>query len=139
MGCDIHIAVQVKNNDEWFTIIHPMGAYNCRNYRLFAILAGVRNAFDIIPISQPKGLPEGFIEQEHYPFWIGDHSFSFLTLQEIKNYDWGKKLKFGEIEEESTYKEICGSFFEWLDGLKEFTRLDYTPDDHLRLVFGFDS
>lgn len=67
MGCDIHVVVQRKTPDGWEDI--PLGAtrkdrwdhpLEWRNYEGFAVLANVRNRQDIVPISDPRGLPEDF-------------------------------------------------------------------------------
>jgi len=113
MGTDIHVAMQAKKNGEWETIPHQ---YNeDRHYFLFAWLADVRNGYGfagvrthnpIVPISQPRGLPEDlnlddgdslsiadvsmmgrrgeWLEPGEAPsIWMGDHSHSWLTADEI--------------------------------------------------------
>jgi len=74
--------------------------YDIRNYDLFAILADVRNGRGFasiktgegfVPICEPKGLPKDVSEfiREQSDRWDGDgHSHSFLTVQELKDYDW---------------------------------------------------
>lgn len=86
--------------------------YKDRNYDCFAILANVRNGtgFGGIqtgagykPIALPRGLPGDLSEEldqddvfdkegERKPgkFWLGDHSFSHLTLLELLRYDWNQ-------------------------------------------------
>lgn len=64
--------------------------YACRNYLLFAILANVRNHWDIKPISKPKGVPEDVTEEvkRECEYWDCDgHSHSYLTLTELLNFD----------------------------------------------------
>lgn len=85
MGCDIHLAVEVRNGDGvWRRALPPEEVrdpwlveqaeerpddpyyakrvevtwFDDRNYNLFAILAGVRNNFDFEPIAEPRGLPD---------------------------------------------------------------------------------
>lgn len=83
MGCDIHLHTEVKINGKW----HHYGCPNImRSYRLFAMLAGVRNYDDIEPIAQPRGLPVDATELtkldcEH---WDADgHSHSWIGSSEI--------------------------------------------------------
>lgn len=83
MGCDIHLAVEVRRNGAWqreaivpepfrdpwfvksaeeapgsfYTKWAERQWYHDRNYEVFAILAGVRNSGYITPISEPRGLP----------------------------------------------------------------------------------
>lgn len=60
-----------------------------RNYRLFSILADVRNSWDIEPIAEPRGLPE----DTTCDFWLGDHSHSWLSLRELIEHDWDQVFK----------------------------------------------
>ena len=103
MGCDIHIYVEKKVNGKWeciddlkkdedgFFEIKGEEIYHGRNYILFALLANVRNYSGVEPISEPKGLPVDLSDQvkEISDIWIGNsHSHSYLTLQELLNYDF---------------------------------------------------
>lgn len=93
MGTDIH-AVFVRNTETGYEFIESKWEQH-RCYRLFAWLANVRNGFGfagvythepIEPISNPRGFPQGFNVDEyedHTGNWLGDHSFSHLTLDEI--------------------------------------------------------
>lgn len=63
--------------------------YDNRCYDLFALLAGVRNRNNIIPISEPKGIPENISEEikEELEVWEYDgHSRSYYTLAELNEY-----------------------------------------------------
>ena len=65
MGTDIHIVVEIYKDHGWhLTDIVPS---QDRNYRAFAVLADVRNGYGfagfstgdaVIPISEPRGLPD---------------------------------------------------------------------------------
>lgn len=95
MGCDIHAVWQAKKDGKWIDV--PSKYDEDRDYELFAWLAGVRNRFDIKPIDQPRGLPEDFeMESGYHPDpsgiseytrdgarWMGDHSFSWFTADEL--------------------------------------------------------
>lgn len=108
MGCDIHEWVEVRVGGKW-----EMTDVNLdvgRNYDLFGMLADVRNGRGFagvdtgdgfVPIlgreSPTRGIPldaspEYAAEVEN---WGGDgHSHSWLTLAELKAYDWhGQKTK----------------------------------------------
>lgn len=150
MGCDIHVAAEVRQGRKW-TRVFPQRSmlddwmqecadeakakrargeslngmdryylkaekeewYSSRNYNLFSVLADVRNGVRgnsflfrepatghyIPPIDAPRGLPKNMSAElrraireadhdsdEH--FYIGDHSFSYLTLRELQEYDW---------------------------------------------------
>jgi hypothetical protein len=121
VGCDIHLAVERRNESgQWERVLPTEEAripwlvekadegakwamravgvtwFDERNYELFAILAGVRNRFDIEPISLPRGLPDDLSDEaralDNYDgddgdVYLGDHSQSWLTVKEILDYD----------------------------------------------------
>lgn len=120
MGTDIHGVWQKKTQTGWEDIASN---YNeNRHYQLFSILAGVRNGFGfagvptgdkVVPIANPRGLPNDFelakeVEHKDLPHpshivpevsmlapwlrsfreetpyvWMGDHSYSWLGGEEI--------------------------------------------------------
>lgn len=64
-----------------------------RNYNRFAILAGVRNAYDY-DFGEPKGLPDDVslvIKMLDDQFGEG-HSHSWITLHELLDFNWEEKL-----------------------------------------------
>ena len=81
MGCDIHVTLESKDDDEWWSL--GAGMVLDRNYRTFANLAGVRG--DGPP---PKGLPDKI----SWMAWDkgggkeslegGFHSHSWSTIEE---------------------------------------------------------
>lgn len=95
MGTDIHGKLQRKNYEGKWVDIGPIPLR--RNYRLFAALADVRNGYGfagvethepLTPIAEPRGLPEDVAGWDY-----GDHSFSWLSIKEILEYDgWDKPL-----------------------------------------------
>ena len=104
MGTSIRSLIECKNNEdghwkaiEWEVIED--------NYRLFSILANVRNWDDIKPISQPRGLPDDLDPErkripgdlDHTPMNSREHvtyfnkiSCSYYTLKDIKEYEIGR-------------------------------------------------
>lgn len=104
MGCDIHIFLERKNQDNcWVdSMIYEHDRYENgfqplsempRNYTLFATLAGVRG-YD--PIVYPKGIPED-CSQEYKKLcddWGSDgHSHSYFTLRELLNAEQKCKIE----------------------------------------------
>lgn len=81
---------------------HP---YQNRNYDLFAILANVRNGVGFAGvdtgdgfkcIAHPKGIPDDAskdYKQLVKNYGEGGHSHSYLTLEEIDNFDWSQTTK----------------------------------------------
>ena len=115
MGTDIHCQLEYKKNGKWYWALanlpeeldresfNPLN-FN-RSYNLFAILANVRNGYGFAgcdtgdeynPISEPKGLPEDISEElkkyHEENEILGDHDFSYLTKDELENYDWEQKI-----------------------------------------------
>jgi hypothetical protein len=112
MGTDIHGRLQAKyqGSKGW----SDLGEIeNDRNYCVFSMLADVRNGFGfagaktyepLVPISEPRGFPEDFdvvddsviLESWGQPkieYWMGNHSFSWLTVAEILAWEgWSKDL-----------------------------------------------
>lgn len=112
MGTDIHVATEAKTNGKWvcldrFKIEDDGWCHQCftavdigRDYDVFAILAGVRNGSGfagcdtgdaVIPISEPKGIPEDVSPeiQAWSDRWGADgHSHSWLTTSEIIAHDF---------------------------------------------------
>ncbi len=136
MGCDIHMYAEVRKNGVWekvgdvfenpyydperptrtdsngytWNAKYIDKPYDDRNYRLFAILANVRNDDDWQPISMPRGIPKD-ISQEiktRVDDWNGDgHSHSFFTLKELLEFDWDKVVgKTTRMVHEDTYKKF---------------------------------
>jgi len=107
MGCDIHLFVEKKEKDGW-KFIKDIDTDIGRDYRLFSVLAGVRNTTKAIPISLPKGIPNDVSDAVHENIdqcsFLGDHSHSFLTLEEILNFNWDQKHVFNKIVNENEFK-----------------------------------
>ncbi|WP_149023384.1 hypothetical protein [Listeria aquatica] len=123
MGADIHLFVEKKNQDnEWKAVLYEDGSYDglydVRNYSVFAILADVRNGYGFAggdigdafnPVSFPKGIPYNASEEflKVRETWdIDGHSDSYLTLKELRDFNWDQKtMKRGFVDEEG-YKEF---------------------------------
>lgn len=110
MGCDIHVTFQKKVGASWIDIEHKYEEN--RHYQLFGWLANVRNGYGfagcttsqpIEPLSEPRGFPKDFevttgdehpmpswfnneIDEDNpHSKWMGDHSHSWLSADEILN------------------------------------------------------
>ena len=57
MGCDIHIATEIRKDEKWTYVPEIPETLKDRNYNVFAALAGVRDSWNTC-IFQPKGVPE---------------------------------------------------------------------------------
>lgn len=119
-----------SNREGQWTVAGELGN---RNYLRFAILANVRNGHGFAgvftheplePIAEPRGLPKDLEtppyerpqymdefykehpehDDEEEEFWFGDHSFSWVTLREMMDYDYDHELQEGGIVDIGTYK-----------------------------------
>lgn len=164
MGCDIHLFVEKKievkdgferkgywlsidkwtkneyffhypNEPEWHVSVEDE-MYSTRNYVLFAILASVRNYFDIQPISIPRGLPRDVTPEikklSDYEGADG-HSHSWLLLDEILNFDWDKT--FTDDGQTYSYCDFCRDFIEVF--IPRLLKID--EPEKIRIVFWFDN
>lgn len=114
MGCDIHDCTEVYENGHWEKA--DISSYSGRNYNLFAILANVRNGVGFAnvktgggfnPIASPKGIPSDCCDE--FRAWADDygidgHSHSYLTVQELLDYDWTQVTQQSGTVSEETYK-----------------------------------
>jgi len=109
MGCDIHMAVEVKRGGKWTFADVPV--YGNRNYDLFGMLANVHNGHGFAGvvtgegwpvISEPRGFPAD-ADPETLEHANGDHSASWLLAAEVLDYFKAKhaSMKCGVI----TYAE----------------------------------
>lgn len=158
MGCDIHTLIEVKVDGKWTPFKEQifvdqfekpsMEPFDWRSYRMFGVLAGVRNYSAIPPIKVPIGLPKDF-NNDDPELWIGDHSFTWYYLKELLEFDWDKECEDRRVSMEiapgetcelgqgvkTTYREMVGErFFRDLRIMKE--RFD---PENTRIIIGFDS
>jgi len=148
MGCDIHMYPEVKKGDKWEFVYKykpddfwkeddcPKDranyyAWEDRYYYLFAILADVRNAWDLKPIAEQRGLPidvsDGTAKE-----WEDDgdgHSHSWLSLKELLDFDWKKAFS----ETKSPFDNEA-TVLKWIEKLKELG-----DPENVRVVFWFDN
>ena len=105
--------------------------YTDRCYPVFSVLAGVRQGYaedgdTVWPmISPPRGLPEDHTAGDE---WLGDHSFTWLMLDEVLDYPW-----------EANKVERSGHFLSRMKYLSEVAASKGFSPDNVRLVFGFDN
>lgn len=129
MGCDIHTLVQVKHNNEWVTV--GVNVADDRSYLTFGALAGIRDR-TVKPIAEPRGLPEDLNSFYKDSGMLGEHSFSWLTVDEINSYiydvinDYDNQL--------TTNLEVL------IETIADCLPWDANvPMENVRFVFGFDS
>lgn len=123
MGCDIHNYLEEKIDGKWQLLdkwsegkdgfIHIDECIDIdRDYDLFAVLADVRNYYDFIPISAPKGLPNdcsSILLKYEYESNYGFHNYSWLTYSEILKY-W-QDLHYKYVKKEGWVTKKDYDFF----------------------------
>jgi hypothetical protein len=165
MGCDIHGMMEAKNTDGYY--VNRGDPEIGRNYEMFAVLANVRNSYDLHPIDVPRGKPGNMCEELSalHEAWEGDaHSHSWVTLKDLKNFDLRQEFNDSHLvlnrDETGKITETCaGTTGEhmglvghrvvfglwglscWLDFLcrMELAKLPGNTDDDVRYVFFFDN
>lgn len=134
MGTDVHGVLQARYGGDagfWHEVCEMESG---RNYRLFAALAGVRNGFGfagvpthrpIKPIDEPRGWPEDFnlqsIGHTDSDPWLGDHSFSWLALDEVADWEgWDQPLEqcgFIARDQYQTWDRVSPPVGGWSGGI----------------------
>lgn len=171
MGCDINAVIETRRIVDWSDTFQPWRIADepeiNRSYELFAFLADVRNDDGILPIAEPKGVPED--TSEVTSAWIeyngsDGHSHSWLTLAELKAADLDQtyydnrlithrdaagritgtcRATTGHHEGPVGYSKLFAVF-----GRRDWDRLladmetckhDGQTDEDVRLVFWFDN
>ena len=150
MGCDIHYMVQIqtspgiwKNRPDW-------KFFDGRSYNLFGVLANVRNYGELPYISDPRGFPEDvelddtICAYEILGRWLGDHSFTYLTLAELLSFDYDQKCfnkRDLQTEPEPLRDYLPDEYFVNLKQLEyemKYCGNNLTPHD-VRILIGFDN
>jgi preprotein translocase subunit SecE len=131
MGCDIHLYIEKKSRGIWkpFDQIPREDYPDERNYNVFALLAGVRGQYKKVYFPN-RGIPvDTSYRDKNGPevdsfIWLGDHSFTYATIHELKKVNWQKYLE---------YEPQFARF------LKQYFPLTSFGDKNIRILMGFDS
>jgi hypothetical protein len=127
VGCDIHSVVEIFDAYDGWTRLeravfkHPFynenrpidqwntpytsQPFQIRDYDLFALLADVRNYDGIVPICEPRGVPE-----DASAYWKdyaddGDiHSVTWFTLPELLAANWIQTIQRSGVVTGATYE-----------------------------------
>lgn len=139
MGCDIDLYAERRDSEGRYHTLRIPRSLLQRNYWRFSFLASVRNSFNIVPISEPRGLPadvsrEIAAECERQE---GDAvAQSWLSLEELLAFDCDAPLRFreggrGDNCTEATYRQFLDADF--VSELRELQTLGAE-----RIIFWFD-
>lgn len=154
MGCDIHLAVELREseNKPWKLLETPKkfkypykdwhykyvwGVW--RDYKLFGVLAGVRDD-SVQMIANPRGIPADATKlwKKYCNGWGDDmHSMSYLTLEEVLVFSYGDNWMDGKL---NTMGQISEQFAEMTKYLIDsvLSKPGMLPKN-IRFVFGFDN
>lgn len=92
MSTYANISVYIKNNQDEFELVDK---FDYQDYEVFAFVAGVRNYYDIEPISPPRGRINKIEKEEHKDFYgfVSSHdnydydtSYTWVTNKEIQEH-----------------------------------------------------
>lgn len=113
MGCDIQVYVEYKHSTSeiWDTFGGPVRP--ARIYDLFAILAGVRNEANVIPIAADRGIPDLSELEQKYRSDDDYHSPSWCTVEELEQAiidAWDTDCAIDDIEWKALIE--LGRFFQ---------------------------
>ena len=118
--------------------------YDNRNYYAFSVLADVRNSYDIVPISEPRGIPEDCcypIRHKVDSMGSDGHSHSYFTLKELLEVDWSKYQCIANYKDwDGVEKTVdrTGWMNDFLDAIEKMKQIDPDPEN-VRCVFFFDN
>lgn len=131
MGCDIHIATQIKKNGVWEYIDEIPNSLDNRNYHLFAFLADVRNKFCIKGFN-PKGLPED----------IGSRKYRFISERDVSKRVWETNKSLRIKMPDGSYRDLHDEIFKIYfgsdrEGAKQYDIWKY--DNGIYTVYDYKS
>ena len=165
MGCDIHIEIDIYQNDKWTHLYEGdekyFNPFPYRNYSIFGFLGNVRNDDGIPYITENRGLTADRKEEIQqackeidkaieegdiywgrpdlpYDYLSEYHSVSWVLLSELLEYDYSQTFINLSTNKEISLKEYFG------EGLidKFNDTLNHYPGisaQHIRLFFYFDN
>ena len=117
MGCDIDLYVEMREADGSWRVVPSHTDKDGRVvlwwdigrcYYCFALLAGVRNSWDLEPIVPPRGLPDDAspeVKEKARLYEEDAHNHSWLTLPEMLTFDFDKLLTFDGTVTLAEFKE----------------------------------
>lgn len=89
-----------------------------RRYNLFALLADVRNGYGfagvptheaVSPLFPYRGIPSDTSYEETDEYWLGDHSFTWATLNELLSVNWEYSFQQTGVVNAGEYMEFLES------------------------------
>lgn len=119
MGCDCHPYAEIRGARGKWTFLKKiyyddpdpaLDAFKERNYRLFGILAGVRNR-NYPSLFEGRGLPEDSCKEIKQEFDEGDyHSATHFMVQELLDINWDAEAGTTTVDLDPV------TYLQWVDG-----------------------
>lgn len=107
LGTDIRLKIEKYENGRWKVVDTDINKKRC--YWSFSVMADVRNHGCIPSVYRPKGLPSDISEESKLYFQeVHCHSASWLTLEELFNFNWNTTIRdylFMTGEEKKNYEK----------------------------------
>ena len=169
MGCDIHSRVQVFKDGEWKTVearlfpdVSPdlfdaesrwsrssPEPFTWRCYGMFAFLADVRNYSFVPPLSKARGFSEDMKGCDSDDFLFGEHSFSWLGLDELLAFNYDQTFEDRRWMKDGNGAADAGAGNGVMVTFRDFLGPHFFRDlaimrclgepSQVRVVFGFDN
>lgn len=95
LGHEIDGYLEVKNDGKWRFMFHIP---DDRAYDTFAILGGIRNYCNAIPITECRGIPENTSKWDDFCIYSMDWHIcnfgeSWIDYSDIETYEWEQETK----------------------------------------------
>ncbi|KTC84382.1 MULTISPECIES: hypothetical protein [Legionella] len=165
MGCDIHVEIDLYQNDKWIHLNEwdekYFNPFPHRNYSIFGFLGNVRNRDGTPYITDNRGLTADREEEIQracdeidkaveegdiywgrpdlpYDYLAGYHGISWVLLSELLEYDYSQTFIHKGLNKEMSLKEYLGDgFMEILkDTLNHYSGISA---QNIRIFFYFDN
>ena len=140
MGTDIHGAIFKRNSEGEVRFVRI--ADLSRDYNSFAVLGNVRNGYGFAGVKTGEGfnyitdrrwlpdwldLDDGFFRTNEVEEWLGDHSYSYMTVKEFLDFDWEQSTICQGVVNSEEYKSLLE---------KRKTKRNAYPDSYCGSVWG---
>jgi hypothetical protein len=143
MGTDITVRFERKTKENKWVEANVydkegtlLGIGIDRNYKLFALLANVRNRFNIEPLSENRGVPNDICEETYNAFfdkdiWMDFSDHSYFTLQEL--------YRHLEATKDKELNNVLSKFVCIVEATAESYEFYRSRSQDFRVIFAFDN
>lgn len=146
MGCDIHLCVEYKKDNDWYLLYIPYFKepmpFTWRDYELFAFLGYAGRTHMAIPEcdSYDVDMIEDKVSKGAWDYFYDwkdmAHNVRAVSVQELLNFDYDKKLVDPRLGNTFTLREIINE--KYFKSLNVIEKLPWHASD-LRILYWFDN